>query len=229
MRNKVIILLAIVFGLMTAFGSYKYFNYLQDTYRVSGNYARVVVATEKIPARVIIQEQMLKSVEMPTEYIPADVVVDAGDVLGKMARSDIYPGEQILHGKLVSKGDPASGLAGKVEPGKRAVTISVNQVSSLAGMLIPGDKVDITVTMEVNETMTSTFIQNVPILAIDTNTEPGTPKAEPPSTITMLVTPTQSQELILASESGSIRMVLRSPEDNQALQLPAIKINALVR
>lgn len=232
MRNKLIFILALVFGLLAAFGTFKYLDHLKDTYRVSGNYARVAVATTNIPARTPIQEQMLNFVEMPVEYITAGAIVDPKDAVGKLARTDIYPDEQLLQTKLVSREDPASGLAGKVTPGKRAVTVAVNQVSALAGMVIPGDKVDVAVTFDTQDSsaqsLTSTIIQNIPVLAVDSSIGP-TQKTEPPGTITLLVTPTQAQELILGTERGSIRLILRSPDDEQAPHVPAARINSLVR
>lgn len=233
MRNKIIIILALVFGLLAAFGTFNYLNHLKHVYRTSGNYAKVAVAAQTIPARSPIQEQMLKFVEMPAEYITAGAVVDATDAVGKLARSDIYPNEQILLSKLVSREDPASGLAGKVVPGKRAVTVAVNPVSGLAGMVIPGDKVDVLITFDTNtnpsQSLTSTIIQNIPILAVGANTTAGNQKDAALTTVTLQVTPAQAQELVLGTERGSIRLTLRSPEDGHGVQLPAANINSLVR
>ena len=232
MRNKIILIMALVFGLMAAFGTFKYLDNLKETYRTSGNYAKVAVAAQRIPARTPIQEQMLKFVEMPVEYITAGAVVDAKDAVGKLARGDIYPDEQILHSKLVAREDPDAGLAGKVSPGRRAVTVAVNPVSALAGMVVPGDRVDVITTFNTegnpSQSLTSTIIHNIPVLAVDTNTSAGNPRGEAPATVTLQVTPAQAQELILATERGSIRLTLRSPDDIQATPIPSARINSLV-
>jgi pilus assembly protein CpaB len=233
MRNKIILILALTFGLMAAFGTFKYLDNLKKTYRTSGNYARVAVAAQTIPARTPIQEQMLKSVEMPVEYITAGAVVDAKDAVGKLARGDIYPDEQILHNKLVAREDPDAGLAGKVTPGRRAVTVAVDPVSALAGMVVPGDRVDVIATFDTegnpSQSLTSTIIHNVPVLAVDANIAAGSPESEEPATVTLQATPAQAQDLVLATERGSIRLTLRSPDDGQATPVPSSRINNLIR
>lgn len=232
MRNKIILIMALVFGILTAFGTFKYLDNLKETYRASGNYAKVAVAAQTIPARTLIQEQMLKYVELPVEYITAGAVVDTKDAVGKLARGDIYPDEQILHSKLVARDDPDAGLAGKVNTGRRAVTVAVNPVSALAGMVRPGDRVDVITTFNTEgnptQSLTSTIIHNVPVLAVDANTATGNPRDEAPATVTLQVTPTQAQELVLATERGSIRLTLRSPDDSQATPIPSARMNLLV-
>lgn len=231
MKNKLILFLAIVFALVAAFGTYRYLENVKETYRRSGNYARVAVAATQIPAKTPVTEQMLKFIEMPAEYILPGSVVDAKDALGKLARSDIYPGEQILQSKLIGKDDPAGGLSAKIEPGLRAVTIAVDQVSALAGLVSPGDMVDVTVTLDTGSNpVTSTILYKVPVLAINKTTTPGNDKDKSgPETATLMVSPSQAQQLILASETGSVRMILRSPLDDSAAGLPSSRQQELIR
>lgn len=231
MKNKLILLLAIIFALVAAFGTYKYLENVKETYRQSGNYAQVAVAAARIPAKTPITEQMLNFIEMPAEYILPGSVVNAGDAVGKLARSDIYPGEQILQNKLIGKNDPAGGLSAKITPGQRAVTIAVDQVSALAGLVSPGDKVDVAVTLESDKgPVTSTILQKIPVLAINKTTTPknGSDKSGP-ETATLMVSPAQAQQLVLASETGSVRLLLRSPGDDKAADLPSSRQKDLIR
>ena len=131
MKNRLILLLAIVFALVAAFGTYKYLENLKETYRESGNYTQVAVAATRIPAKTPITENMLKFIEVPADYILPGSVIDGKDAVGKLTRTDIYPGEQILQKKLIGKNDPAGGLSAKITPGQRAATIAVDQVSAL--------------------------------------------------------------------------------------------------
>ena len=66
MRNKIILVVAIIFGLVAAFGAYKYLETAEETYRLSGNYANVATAIRMIPAKTVINDQMLQFKEMPT-------------------------------------------------------------------------------------------------------------------------------------------------------------------
>lgn len=233
MKNKLILLLAITFGLISALCVYHYLNNLKETYRSTGNFARVATARQKIPAKTPISAQMLEFIEMPTKYILPGVVVDAQDAVGKLAQSDIYPGEQIFSSKLIGKNDPAGGLAAKVAKGKRALSVPVTKVTGLHGQLDVGDYLDVIATFEItNQTRlvaTSTIVQNVPVLAINKNAD-GTNKAqEEPQTVTIMVEPGQAQQIMLAIQQGSLQLSLRSPEDKEILPLPMTKLGHLMR
>lgn len=233
MKNKLILILAIVFALLAAFGAYQYLESVKDTYRTSGNYAQVAVAKHRIPAKTPITEQMLEFKEMPVEYIMPGAVVDTKDAVGKLARSDFYPGEQVFTSKLIGPNDPAGGLAAKVEQGKRAVTIPASNVSALHGLLGIGDSVDVMVTFNTDTdpkfTATSTIIQNVPVLAVNKTTEGTSGVKDDPQTVTLMVEPAQAQQIALAIQQGSIQLMLRAPEDDSKPGIPMTRIENLTR
>jgi len=236
MKNKLIFLLALAFGLLAAAGTYKYMEDLKETYQVSGNFARVAVAKQKIVARTVISSEMLTFKEMPVEYVLPGAIVDIRDAEGKMARGDIYPGEFILSGKLVGKDDADAGLSAKIDPGKRAVSIPVNNVTALHGLINTGDHVDVVVTVAVPDKQneeeviaTSTIIQNVPVLAVNKILETRNGINEEPETVTLMVQQEQAQQIILALQQGSVQLLLRAPGDDSVIQIPASKLEQLIR
>lgn len=233
MRNKLIFLLAIIFGLAAALGTYKYLENLKRTYRTSGHFARVAVAKQKIAARTIISGEMLEFKEMPVEYILPGTVVDVKDAAGKMAISDIYPGEMILSSKLVARNDVAAGLSAKVEKGRRAISIPVNNITAMHGLINTGDRVDVLVTFdapgEQKAPATSTIIQNVPVLAVNGNLEGGGASKQELQTVTIMVEPVEAQQIALAIQHGSIQLVLRSPDDAEVVPVHTSKLEHLVR
>lgn len=233
MRNKLIFLLAIIFGLAAALGTYNYLENLKRTYRTSGHFARVAVAKRKIAARMIISGEMLEFKEMPVEYILPGTVVDVKDAAGKMAVSDIYPGEMILSSKLVARNDVAAGLSAKVEKGRRAISIPVNNITALHGLINTGDRVDVLVTFnargEQKAPGTSTIIQNVPVLAVNGNLEGGAGSKQELQTVTIMVDPIGAQQIALAIQHGSIQLALRSPDDQDVVPVRTSKLEDLVR
>lgn len=233
MRNKLVLLLAIVFAAVAAFGVYTYLEDVKEAYRSSGNFARVAFAKQKIPARAPVTEQMLEFREMPVEYIMPGAVVNLSDAAGKLARTDIYPGELLLTSKLIGRDDPAGGLSAKIEPGKRAVTLPVDNVSALHGLIAAGDHVDVMVTFdsphEPRYTATSTIIQNVQVLAVNRITESTDRIKDDPVTVTLMVEPVQAQQIALAVQQGSIHLMLRAPEDGDRPALPMTKIEHFIR
>jgi len=240
LKSKIILLLALLFGLTAAGGTYFFLANIRETYRQSGDFTKVVVARQRIPARTQITAQMIDLKELPAKYINEQAVVDPGETVGKITRAEILPGEQILRDRLVKDKDSMDGLSFLVTPGKRAVTISVNDVSGLAGFLKAGDRVDVLATFDLQgapgqdkSSITSMVVQNVDVLSVDQNTSstPSSPdgkKTPSTRTLTLLVTPEQAQPLVLCSEKGSIRLLLRSATDQEIVALPSVRMSQLV-
>lgn len=235
MKNKLVLILALLLGLGAAFGTYKYMDDLKQTYRESGNYAQIATAKQHIKAKTIITEEMIEFKEMPTEYILPGTVVSADDAVGKMAAGDIFTGEVILSGKLMTKDDPAAGLSAKVESNKRAISIPANKVNALHGLVNVGDYVDVLVTfdVEVSEerkgSFTSTLAQSVPVLAVNNNLRTPSGEKGELETVTLMVEPTAAQQIAIALQKGSIQLVLRAPDDKEFKPVPSTKVEDLLR
>lgn len=241
MRGKInfFLVLAILAGLAAAFGVYAYLQDLRATYRAAGNFRPVVVAREKIPAQTKITETMIEVKEVPAQYVNEQALARKEEVLGRFASTVIYPGEQVLKGKIAGEKDSSQGFAFLVSSGKRAATIAVNEVSGVAGLLRPGDRVDVVSTADVpagaaKVTVTTLLIQNVTVLAVNQAVEvnpvkSGNDKSVQTQTVTLEVTPQQAQTLVLASERGSVRLILRSPADSAEVALPSARLEQLAR
>jgi pilus assembly protein CpaB len=124
---------------------------------------------------------------------------------------------------LLATAGAGSGLQALIPPGMRAVTLEVNEFSSVGGMLEPGCRVDLISTMndpKTREAMSRTILQNVKITAIGRNLTPphpveGQPTPPPSNNVTLLVTLKQAQALELACLSGRPWMVLRNYADHR--------------
>lgn len=241
MKNKLILILAVIVGLTAAGGIYIFLENMKKTYEVQGDFVKVTVARQRIPAKTQIAAQMIELKDIPAKYINERAVVDSKEVIGQIAKSDILPGEQILRDKLAKDKETSDGLSYLIQPGKRAVTIAVNEVSGLAGLVKPGDRVDVLGTIDLQAavgqeklSITTMVIQNVDVLSIDQSTNPagssqdGKKTVTPAHTITLSVTPEQAQPLVLCSEKGSVRLTLRSATDQEIVTLPSIRMNQLV-
>jgi pilus assembly protein CpaB len=232
MRNKLIIILAIVFGIIAAVGNFTYMKNVKQTYMSSGNFVQVATAKQKIPARSLLTEEMLEFKDMPVEYVLPGTVMEKKDAVGKMARSDIFPGELIIDKKIAGQKDTDAGLSPKVSPGKRAISVPVNNVTALHGLVRIGDHVDILVTFkgegEGRQALTSTVIQDVPVLAINKTIENVESKEEL-QTVTVMVDPTQAQQIALSIQQGSIQLSMRSPGDSNINPLPSSNLEHLKR
>lgn len=234
MRNKLIFLLAIIFGLAAAFGVYQYLNNLKASYRSSGNFKQVVVPKQMIGPKTMVTEQMVKVKDIPVELIQPGTAMEPNEVVGKISRNELYPEEPILLSRLHKDNDLEGGLALTIPEGQRALTVAVDDVSGVAGLLRPGDHVDVLVTFDheaEKTTLTSLIMQNITILAVGQSldsAQKGDKKVNT-QTVTMSVKPDQAPPLTLASENGTIRLMLRSPKDQGTVSLPSARMQNLVR
>jgi len=131
---------------------------------------------------------------------------------------------------LVSK--EQEGLAGIMKSGLRAVGLKVNVDSSVAGFVLPHCRVDIISVMRrnENETYSKIILQNVLVLAVDQS--PIRPDDKPTmvaSTVTVQVTPGQAEALSLASDLGSLRLILRAFGDEEKVATRGVTPKSLLQ
>ncbi len=140
------------------------------------------------------------------------------DFAGAVVRRSIRAGEPITPLMLMKSGEGGF-MSAVLEPGKRAVSISVNPISGNAGFVSPGDRVDLLITYRVKNAKnpdsgvadsiaTETFASNVRVLAVDQSLDNPDNKAILAKTITVEVTPSQAEKISVASELGKISVSL---------------------
>ncbi len=117
-------------------------------------------------------------------------------------------------------------LTAKTPGGKRAVTVMIDSLNAVGGLLNAGDFVDViahlNVPLEVDpekkKTITAVVFQDLQVLAINTNLdEPGNyneQQAAPSLKITFAVDPQEAGLLAFANKNGRLELTLRSPNDN---------------
>jgi len=169
-----------------------------------------------------ISENQLKIVIWPKESIPAGSFSDPKAVAGNIAIRSISAGEPITESKLLpKKGTPGSGIMTYAVPiGHRAVTVAVNEVAGVAGFINPNSRVDIVLTAippGSKEQISKIILQDIPILAIGQIMEQKEGKPVLVTTVTLDLTPEDSEKLVLASNKGSLQMLLRNIIDNKAV------------
>lgn len=228
---KKVKILALLSAVLTAVLFFFFLNTLLNMNDVETR--AVVTAAADIPPNTTITAEMLVKKELPLEAVLPGSQMDPQAVVGKVARSEILAGEQVLEGKLVKVADSSSGtLAYALEPGMRAITFSVDTNQGLAGMLKPKDRIDLIGEFEYQPpggtatAYTSIVEENLKILAVDSvMSEQGKADGSAYATLTLEVTPKQAMELSMAIYKGQIRAVLRSPLDKDITNLPKITID----
>jgi pilus assembly protein CpaB len=226
LKSKYIIFLSLIFGLLT---TYLIYDFLVKTEQSMNDtqYGEVVVAAVDVMSKTQVTNEMLQVMKVPVEYIHSLAIREKNEAIGKITNTSIAQGEQILQKKLVELGEVNYGLSYAVPVGKRAVTVAVDDVSGVAGLIKPGDKVDVAAVInlpkvgEQREVPNALVVlQDLQILAVGATMEDKTSKKEPLDykNITLAVTVEESRPLILASQKGTIRLMLRSPIDDSTFE-----------
>ena len=179
----------------------------------------VLVATVEMPAGSFVKAEHVRWQSWPETALNDSYLIEGiskpEDVVGSVVRRGIVAGEPVTSGRIVRPGDRGF-LAAVLQPGMRAVAIGVNPTSGIAGLVFPGDRVDIILTQSIPtggsepRMASETVLENVRVLAIDQvlNDQSGEPTLGKNATIE--VTPKQAEIIAVVSDMGKLSLSLRS-------------------
>jgi pilus assembly protein CpaB len=198
----------------------------QDVYEV-------LVADATIPAGTFVKPQHLRWQRWPTDDVPETYVLKGtrskDDMVGAVVRRGIAEGFPITDGSVVKPGERGF-LAAVLAPGMRAVSLPINATSSNAGLIFPGDRVDLILTQALEgdngastRRVSETVLQDIRIIAMGTETsdELGEGKNyEKAKTATFEVEPRVAEKVALLTELGKLSLSLRSLANEHAELAP---------
>lgn len=185
---------------------------------------QVLVAKGNLPAGTFIKEEDVSWQKWPVDGVNDSYLlkdnVDVNTIVGAVVRKGIVAGEPITEAQIARPGDRGF-LAAVLTPGMRAISIDVNEPSSVAGLVFPGDRIDILLNMQFTldsangqsstyRPMTSeTVLENVRLLATDRNLNDIEGEPKKINTVTIEVTPKQAEMVKVAATMGQLNVSLR--------------------
>lgn len=181
----------------------------------------IVVAKQPLRYGVELTAAMLDEVAWPSEKVPAGAFSKIGDVLAGGSRvvlAAIETHEPLLGLKITGPGQRAT-LSALVGPGMKAVSIRVNDVEGVGGFVLPGDRVDVALTRQIDkgQATTEVVLQNRRVLAVDQSADERVAKAAVAKSVTLEVETVEAQKVWLASSVGNLSLLLRKAgETDQA-------------
>lgn len=208
MNARVLIIVALLLGSVSAYSVSRWIG-------IGGQSGtKVVLATTKIGPGSEIKYTQVKTYVWPSANIPEGAFPKVKQVVGRVTRQEILPGEAILESKLASA-DSKAGLEAAITTGKRAITVRVNEVIAVAGFAQPGSYIDVIVNVKesAGTVFSKTVLNRVKVLAVaqETAGDPNKPKVV--DAVTLELTPKESEALDLARNVGSLSLVLRNQHD----------------
>jgi len=185
-QQKIILLIGVILAVFAVIMVKAYIDQQRQTIKeqakkalaqIQANQAAVLVARDDIAEGTAIDAEMLETAIVPNQYLQPQAVTSLDRITGMMVVAPIAKGEQITLSKLsFTRKTAGAGLAEATPVGKRAITISVENISSLAGMIKPGDYVDVIAMVPVpvqtadgqqaSQSAVIPLFQNIPVLAV---------------------------------------------------------------
>ena len=187
----------------------------------------VLAAARPLPVGTLLGEDDLTVLELDPAEIPKGSIHVSDDdtqgetpssLRGHAVREAIAEGAPLLRSAVVGPGDQGF-LAAVLMPGSRAVTIQVGEATSQAGLIDPGDRVDVILSAELSIdagdriAFARTIVEDVRVVAIDNRTDH---KPENPQiiTATLEASPAQADRLVLGEHEGRLSLAVRPLADS---------------
>ena len=228
MRRQTLIALgvAIILGLIAVFLAN---SYLTGRERQLANspegMVRVAVAALPLAYGTEITPDKVKFVNYPQTSLPPGTYKSVAELLPQGKRRvvlrPIQVNQPLLAADLSGEGQNAS-IAALLPDGMRAATVSINDVSGVAGFVKPNDTVDVLITRQPiggdgaaqGQQVTDVLLQNIRVIAMDqaasSNGQPVVSR-----TATLELTPVDAQKVALGQQLGQLSLVLRKPGEEQ--------------
>jgi pilus assembly protein CpaB len=219
--RRITLIVAVVLALGTGILTLRYLSSIQQQAAVQQQQIElkpILIASKDIPARMRITPDMLTRVQRPATEIEPGALAEPKQVEGDIALITIPTGSTLTETKV---GRPAEvGLTVRLKPGMRAISIPVDRVKAVSGLLQPGDRVDVLAAVPKvpgQQPKAVTIIRGALVLAINSTLETAgaTPSPENANlvTVTLGVTAQQADLLTMADLNTTLRLALRSPQE----------------
>lgn len=218
-RYRFVLYIAILVAGLATFGVYRVLDGMKASSRIATQ--NVVIAAADVAEGTALTKVALAVVQLPVAAVPAGSYSNPDSVVGRVSRIPIFKGEAIVPGRLAPEGT-AGGLEVKILPGKRAMTLRIDDVAGLAGLVQPNSRVDLMLTTGDSRApgqISKLFMSNMKVLSIGAQVargEDGRPINAP--TATLEVTPEEAERLALATREGAIQLVLRGYGDPDSVK-----------
>ncbi len=189
----------------------------------------VVVAAHDLGIGTKLDPGALKTVRWSRDAMPPGAFTTVAPLIGQFTKTGFVENEPIVASRLFSGVKNAGVLPLLIPMGMRAISVPVDEVSDIAGFVLPNTHVDVLVSVaNGSEQLSKIVLQDVQVLAIAQEIENVNDKPKPVRVVTMLVSPDQAERLTLASHEGALRLAMRNYQDNKTVMTGGINTAQLL-
>lgn len=149
-RRWVILAVAVILGIVAGGLVYNYVQGVESDAEAEAQRVTVFKLATDIPKGTFAEDAFANGWivrgEIPAEFRPASAISDPSQIEGKVAISDLAANQVVVDDQFVSQSTALTTFSGLLAQNQVAITISVDQVRGVAGLLVPGDFVNILLT-----------------------------------------------------------------------------------
>jgi pilus assembly protein CpaB len=223
---------ALAIGLLTALGARTFLSRQVEAIeaRAKHDTADIVVAKTEIAAGTKLGRENLAIRKVPVDFAQSGAVrpEDFARIDGKAIAYDVKNGEMIMWSQMESQRAPT--FSARLVPGQRAITVVVDEINSISGMLEPGDLIDLMFSVDQNgQKMVLPLLQSVQVMATGQRVVDDLKSGEKTqfATVTLNTTPEQAKDIIIARETGKLTALLRNPNDKEPIGKKSLDLASL--
>jgi pilus assembly protein CpaB len=192
---------------------------------------QVAVAAKSLPMGTMLTPTDVKLVAWPQSSPVAGAHTRVEDVVNRGLIAPVVENEPLTATKVASP-ESGAGLPPVITPGMRAISLKVDEVVGVAGFVVPGAKVDVVMTMNLQDrSISRVVVSNIQVLAAGTKIDQEQArdgKPLPTTVVTVLVTPEDAERISLAGSVGRITLTLRNPLDVEPTTTNGIRVASLL-
>lgn len=197
----------------------------------------VLVADKQIPVGAsgdsIGENEGFKSTEVPKNQLKEGAITDAAVLKGKVATTDILPGQQLTSTDFKPAG---SGVITKLDSEQRAVTLPLDKAHGMIGQLRVGDHVDVLAGFLVEtgggrpRPVMRTVAQDVLVLSVPKAAAAGAAVngSSRPQEIGLRVSNVSAPKVSFAAEFGKVWLALRPANGKDVSKRSLVTIESLL-
>jgi pilus assembly protein CpaB len=212
-----LVLTALVLALIATGGTLIYLQSLRTEVVRGNETVRVLVAQKTVTPGTsvadMLNQDLIGFAQVPRRFMVSGAITDTRGIDQQVLTVALAKGEQVTDQKIRTAG--GAGLSFRVPKGMVAATIAVDEATGVGGEIAAGDRVSLVATFSPGPggvDATHVLLSNVEVLETSTGAQKsaglGQSGATQKKTVTVAVSPTDSEKLVFAAEKGHLWVTL---------------------
>jgi pilus assembly protein CpaB len=201
-------------GLLAALLAWAWLASLEQRLLHQGQEIRILAVRRYVPAQARLQAADLRWRSMPRAFAPTGAITQPEQALGLQTLVPFSEDEPLVLNKL-ALGEQS--LAAAVPPGQRALSLPVNAVTGLSGLVKPGDHVDVLLLHgQGPQSQAGLLLQDATVLAVGAHLgRESVERSDRGGTVTLALDPAEAALALAAQANGALTLTLRAPGDDR--------------